>query len=76
VKDVWNPRDAIPAAARLDCVLLRDIAGVPGDQVRNMLAAYNAGPEQVRRYAGVPPFPETRAYVAQVLEQAAAVRFD
>jgi len=74
VRDVWNPRDAIPAAAHLDCVLMRDVAGVPGDKVSNMLAAYNAGPDQVRRYAGVPPFPETRAYVAQILAQAAVMR--
>lgn len=74
VVDVWNPHDAILSAAHLDCVLLHDVASVPGDPTRNMLAAYNAGPQQVVRYRGVPPFPETRAYVAQVLENAARIQ--
>lgn len=42
-----------------------------GDLVK-ALAAYNAGPAAVERHQGVPPYPETRRYVAAVLARLAA----
>jgi hypothetical protein len=63
VKDPFQPEANIDAGSRyLRELLLR----YDGDVVK-ALAAYNAGPERVAQYGGVPPYPETRAYIARVV---------
>ncbi len=63
--------DALEPAANIDggARYLRTLANqYDGDMVRT-LAAYNAGPEAVRRAGGeVPNIPETREYVRRVVE--------
>jgi soluble lytic murein transglycosylase-like protein len=73
-KNVWDPEDAIAAAAELNCRNLDLVAHAPGDPLRNALAAYNAGYANVLKYDGVPPFPETQAYVERILESAKTVQ--
>jgi soluble lytic murein transglycosylase-like protein len=47
---------------------LRQMLAMFDNDLELALAAYNAGPSAVVRHGGVPPFAETRAYVAAVLE--------
>jgi soluble lytic murein transglycosylase-like protein len=46
---------------------LRTLRARYGEDLARVLAAYNAGEEAVDRHGGVPPYPETQAYVRDVL---------
>jgi soluble lytic murein transglycosylase-like protein len=62
LRNPFDPEAAINAQARLMRDHLRRFASVP-----LALAAYNAGPAAVSRCMCIPPYPETRAYVAKIL---------
>lgn len=63
VQDPVDPAQNIMGGTRY----LRWLANeFKGDMILT-LAAYNAGPEAVKKYGGVPPFEETRTYVKKVI---------
>ena len=47
---------------------LRDLLVLYNNDMAKALAAYNAGPQRVAQYNGVPPYRETHAYVAKVIK--------
>lgn len=61
------PRENADGGARYLRDLLAKYEG-KSDQVLLALAAYNAGPEAVEKYHGVPPFRETHDYILRVLK--------
>lgn len=54
-RNKYDPEDAIPSAASLDCKLADGLKNIPGPTWKNMLAGYNAGGFRVKQYNGVPP---------------------
>jgi soluble lytic murein transglycosylase-like protein len=63
VRDVFSPRDNIHGGARH----LRGMMDRFHYDLPMAIAAYNAGERPVATFRGIPPYPETREYVARVL---------
>ena len=65
VRDRLQPDENVQGGtAYLDALLTRY-----HDNLALALAAYNAGPQAVEKYQGIPPYRETRVYVARVIHE-------
>ena len=65
VSDAFDPQTNVEGGSRY----LRELLERYNFDLVKALAAYNAGPQRVEQYQGVPPFRETRAYVARIVHE-------
>ena len=65
VNDAFDPQANVDGGSRY----LRELLERYNFDLVKALAAYNAGPQRVEQYRGVPPFRETRAYVARIVHE-------
>ena len=65
VTDIYDPQQNLEAGIRH----LRYLLGKYGNRMRHAVAAYNAGETAVKKYNGIPPYPETQRYVVKVMDK-------
>ena len=63
VKNIWHPAENIYGGVKYLRYLLDRFNG----DIKLAIAGYNAGPENVEKFGGIPPFPETIEYVGKVM---------
>ena len=63
VSDPFDPIENIEGGVKY----LKELLGTFGGNLVHAVAAYNAGPEAVKKYGGIPPYNETRLYVKRVM---------
>lgn len=63
VKNSFDPSENVGAGTKY----LRELLALYHNDPQRALAAYNAGAGRVQQYHGVPPYKETRAYVANII---------
>ena len=63
VRNAFDPQANVEAGTRY----LRELLERYNFDLVKALAAYNAGPQRIDRYHGVPPYYETKAYVARIV---------
>jgi soluble lytic murein transglycosylase-like protein len=71
--DPFDPLQAIDGAAALLGAYARTYARNSDEPLTLALAAYNAGPGSVSAYGGVPPYAETREYIALIFDREARI---
>jgi soluble lytic murein transglycosylase-like protein len=71
--DPFDPFASIDGAAQLLAQYVRAYGAVYANPYVAALAAYNAGPGAVEVYGGVPPYPETREYVDDIVDRWAKI---